>query len=148
MPIVTAQVADLRAVGPVINVQISPTAPAVQAIQNSGVAVPLPIKISALIDTGTSRSVIQSGLPQKLGLSPVGARLVNTPSSHSFRCDRYLLRLVFFPTAGLIVPVTFDASFIEAPLKGMNIQCLLGTIFWRIPVLTYVGPINTFVLSL
>jgi hypothetical protein len=138
----------LRAVGPVIDVQISPTAPVIKAMRNAGVAVPLPIKLSALIDTGTSRSVIQSGLAQKLGLSPVGTRLVNTPSSHDFRCDRYLLRLVFSPTAGLIVPVAFDASFIEAPLKGMSIQCLLGRDFLANAVLTYVGPTNSFVLSL
>jgi hypothetical protein len=148
MPVVTAQVADLRAFGPLIDVQVSPTAPAIQAMQNAGVAVPSPIKISAMIDTGASRSVIQTGLPQKLGLFSVGVRFVNTPSSHNFRCDRYLLRLVLFPTAGLIVPVTFDASFTEAPLKGQNIQCLLGRDFLANAVLTYIGPTNTFVLSL
>ena len=148
MPVVTAQVSDLRAIGAIIDVEIGPSASTIQGMQRAGVAVPLPIKISALIDTGSSRSAIQSGLPQKLGLSPVDRQLINTPSSHNFPCDRYLLRLVFFPTAGLMVPVTFDASFMEAPLKAKNIQCLLGRDFLANAVLTYVGPTNSFVLSL
>jgi hypothetical protein len=81
-------------------------------------------------------------------LYPVGRQLITTPSSQNFPCDQYHLHLEFFPTAGLLVPVTFDASFIEVPLKGQNIQCLLGRDFLANAVLTYVGPTNTFVLSL
>lgn len=147
MPVVTAQVSNLQAIGPVIDVQIGPSAPAIQVMQKAGVEVPLPIKISALIDTGASRSVIRSGLPQSLGLFPVGTQLINTPSSQNFPCDRYLLRLMFFPTAGLMVPVTFDALFTEAPLKSQNIQRLLGRDFLARAVFTYIGPTNTFVLS-
>jgi hypothetical protein len=148
MPVVIAQPSDLRAFGPIIEAQITPTAAVIRGMQSAGIVVAPPTKVSTLIDTGASRSMIQSGLPQTLGVSAVGPALISTPSSHNFRCDRYLLRLMFFPTAGLIVPVTFDATFIEAPLKGMNIQCLLGRDFLASAVLTYIGPANTFVLSL
>jgi hypothetical protein len=148
MPVVTTQVSNLQAIGSIIEVEISPSASAMQAMQTAGIAAPSPIKISALIDTGASQSVIQCGLPQKLALFPVGTQLVNTPSSHNFPCDQYLLRLMFFPTAGLMVPVTFDAVFTEAPLKGQKIQCLLGRDFLANAVFTYIGPTNTFVLSL
>ena len=46
------------------------------------------------------------------------------------------------------MPVHFDAVFTEAPLKGQNIQCLLGRDFLAHAVLTYVGPTNSFVISL
>jgi hypothetical protein len=147
MPVVTVQVSNLQAVGPVIDVQIGPGVRAIQEMQRAGVAVPLPLRISALIDTGASQSVIRSGLPQSLGLFPVGTQLINTPSSHNFSCDRYFLRLMSFPTAGIMVPVTFDALFTEAPLKGQNIQCLLGRDFLARAVFTYIGPTNSFVLS-
>ena len=112
MPVVTAQASNSQAIGPIIDVEISPRSSAIQGMQKAGVAVPLPIKISALIDTGASRSAIQSGLPQSLGLSPVGRHFITTPSSQNFPCDQYFLHLEFFPTVGLMVPVTFDALFI------------------------------------
>ena len=67
MPVVTAQASNLQAVGPIIDVEVSPRLRRFRECKSAGVAVPLPIKISALIDTGASRSVIQSGLPKKLG---------------------------------------------------------------------------------
>jgi hypothetical protein len=106
------------------------------------------LQISALIDTGASHSVIQSGLPQKLSIFPVGMQLISTPSSVNVPCLQYYFRLTFHSTAGLIVPIHFDAMFTEAPLKGQNIQCLLGRDFLAHVVLTYIGPTNNFILSM
>jgi len=83
-----------------------------------------------------------------LGLFPVSSQLINTPSSENVPCLQYLLRLMFFPTGGLLMPVHFDSIFTEAPLKGQNIQCLLGRDFLAHAVLTYIGPTNSFVISL
>ncbi len=148
MPVVATQVSNLQAIGPIIDVQIGPTSLAIQAMQKAGTPIPPPVAISALIDTGASTCVIQTGLPQKLGVYPVGSLLLNTPSSENVPCMQYLLQLRFFPTGGLLVPVHIEAVFTEAPLKGQNIQCLLGRDFLALAVLTYVGPTNSFVLSL
>ena len=148
MPVVTTQVSNLQAVGPILDVQISPSPMAIHAMQQAGTLVPAPISVSAMIDTGASNCVIQSGLPQQLGLFPVGSQLINTPSSENVACMQYLLRLSFFPTGGLLMPVNFDSVFTEAPLKGQNIQCLLGRDFLVHAVLTYIGPTNSFAISL
>jgi len=148
MPVVAAQVSNLQALGPIIDVQIGPNPMAIQAMQKAGSPVPVPISVSAMIDTGASNSIIQYGLPQQLGVFPVSSQLINTPSSENVPCMQYLLRLMFFPTGGLLMPVNFDSVFTEAPLKGQNIQCLLGRDFLAHAVLTYIGPTNSFVLSL
>ena len=148
MPIVIAQAIDLRALGAIIDVEISPVASVIQATIDAGGAVPAPIKMSAQIDTGASRSVIQTGIAQKLGLRPVGVKFVHTASALNFRCERYSLRVTYLPTSGLMVPVTFNATFTEAPLRGKNFQCLIGRDFLAKAVFTYIGPTNSFVLSL
>jgi hypothetical protein len=148
MPLSAVQVSNLEAIGPVIDVQIGPTPMAIEQMQKSGTPVSAPISVSAMIDTGASNSVIHTGLPQKVGLYPVGSHLINTASSQDFPCMRYLLRMMFFPTGGVMMPVFFDGLFTEAPLKGQNIQCLLGRDFLVHAVLTYIGPTNSFVLSL
>ena len=148
MPVFATQVSNLQAIGPIIDGHIGPTPMAIQEMQKAGTPVPAPIPISAMIDTGASSSVIQTGLSQRVGVCPVGLQLINTPSSENVPCLQYLLRLMFLPTGGLLMPVHFDAVFTEAPLKGQNIQCLLGRDFLAHAVLTYVGPTNSFVISL
>jgi hypothetical protein len=148
MPVVTTQVSNLQAIGPILDVKIGPNPLAIQAMLKKGSPVPAPIAVSALIDTGASNSLIQSGLPQKIGMFPISMQFINTPSSENVPCMQYFLRLMFFPTGGLLMPVHFDSVFVEAPLKGQNIQCLLGRDFLSQAVLTYVGPTNSFVLSL
>jgi hypothetical protein len=117
-------------------------------MQNEGGAVPDPITVAALIDTGASSSVIQCGLAQRVALHPVATQRLSTPSSENVLCDQSMLRLTFYPTGGILMSVYFDAVFTEAPLKGQNIQCLLGRDFLAHAVLTYTGPTNSFVLCM
>jgi hypothetical protein len=56
--------------------------------------------------------------------------------------------LTFFPTSGGAVPIHYDGAFIEAPLQGQIIQCLIGRDLLARAVLTYIGPANTFLLNL
>ena len=148
MPVFASQISNLQAIGPILDVQIGPNPMALAAMQQAGSPLPVPITISAMIDTGASNSVVQSGLPRQLGLFPVGSQLINTPSSENVPCMQYILRMMFFPTGGLLMPVHFDSLFTEAPLRGQNIQCLLGRDFLAHAVLTYLGPTNSFVISL
>lgn len=94
-----------------------------------------------MIDTGASGSVIQQGLPGKLGIQPVGVSYINTPSSTNVRCLEYLVRLVF-PNN-----VVVETTIIKAPLQGQSIQCLIGRDVLAHGVLVYIGYGNLFSLS-
>jgi hypothetical protein len=148
MPAIQSQVSNLQAIGPIIDVQIGPSALAIPALQKAGKHAHPTIVVSAMIDTGASGCVIKTGIPQQLGLFPTSSQLINTPSSEDVPCDVYYLRLTFFPTSGGGIPIHYEGAFIEAPLKGQNIQCLIGRDLLAHAVLTYIGPANTFVLNL
>jgi len=94
-----------------------------------------------MIDTGASGSVIQKGLAGQLGLNPIGLTYINTPSSTNVACYEYAVRLIF-PNN-----VFVEATVLEAPLQGQNIQCLIGRDVLALGVLVYIGYGNLFSLS-
>lgn len=148
MPVFTAQVTNLESVGPILDVQVSPSVDAIEAILREGGRVPSPISISAMIDTGASASVMKEGIAQQLGLNPVGVQRINTPSTRGLECPVFYLQLILDPTAGLTGPVQIDSRFIEAPLEGQNnLQALLGRDILRLGVFIYNGATNSFVFS-
>ena len=148
MPVYSAKASSLETVGPIIDIQLTLSSAAAAAVQAANQSMPSPLTVAALIDTGASKTVIQAGLPAKLGLKPVGVQLVNTPTSHRVECLRYLVRLIFPSTAGIRVPISFETVVIEAPLQGQNIQALIGRDFLKDAVLFYSGPDNMFTISL
>jgi len=94
-----------------------------------------------MIDTGASGSVIQRGLATQLALNPIGLTYISTPSSTNVACYEYAVRLVF-PNN-----VFVEATVLEAPLQGQNIQCLIGRDVLAHSVLVYIGYGNLFSLS-
>lgn len=94
-----------------------------------------------MIDTGASGTVVRDTLPPALGLNPVGAVPINTPSSVNVVCPVYLLRLV------LPNNVVVETTVIAAPLQNRNIQCLIGRDVLNHGVLIYIGYANRFSLS-
>jgi hypothetical protein len=124
-----------------------PTARALDAMRTKKQPLPAAVTVSAMIDTGAGVSVIRTGVPQQLNLQPVGIQSINTPTSYSVLCHRYSIRMVFPFTGGIKVPVSIDMVMTETPLKGQNIQCLLGRDFLQHGVLIYSGPDETFTFS-
>jgi hypothetical protein len=78
---------------------------------------------------------------RQLGLEPIGVVNISTPSSESIRCYQYSVRLVF-PNNVIV-----EAIAIEAPLKGQQIECLVGRDVLAHGVFVYTGYINQFTLS-
>ena len=110
-------------------------------LAGEGTPVPAPIPVSMLVDTGASGTLIQAGLPQRLGLQPVGSQLISTPSSENVHCLQYSFRLLL--PKGLVAVVTA----VEAPLQGQNIQGLIGRDLLQHGILVYLGQENQFTLS-
>ena len=150
MPIYSAQVTDLEGIGPIVDIQVLPTADAVDAMEREGTEPPSPKNVAALIDTGASASVIQESVAEALGLAPIGQAKINTPSCQGHPCFKYALMLLL-PTADSgshLSSTCFETEIIAAPLAGQNIQCLLGRDFLSHTMMVYNGPQNAFYYSI
>jgi predicted aspartyl protease len=141
MPSFTTKLSDLQAVGPTISIQLAVGSIAEDAFSKEISTAPAPVSINAMIDTGATGTVIREDLVSSLGLKPVGATLINTPSSTNVLCYKYLTRLL------LPHNVIIESVVIAAPLQGQHIQCLIGRDILRQGVFIYIGYDNSFTLS-
>ncbi len=141
MPSFTQRIPDLERVGPVIEVTITPSIPYLQ-MMGQNLSSTKAIKILAMIDTGSSGSVIREGLAGSLGINPVGTTFINTPSSTEVICHQFDIQLLF--PNNINIP---SIVVTEAPLQGQHIQCLIGRDILHHGVLIYTGYDNSFTLS-
>lgn len=141
MPSFTSTSPDLQATGPIVEIRVAVGGPVELALQISGEPISAPVQAFAMIDTGASVSVVRQGLPAQLGLNPIGVTYINTPSSTNVPCYEYPVRLIF-PNN-----VVVEATVLEVPLQGQNIQCLIGRDVLAHGVLIYIGYGNLFSLS-
>jgi len=141
MPSFTTQVPNLRDIGPVVQVRLTVGSVLEEVLRRSGAALPPPLTVPALIDTGATGTVVRQDLIPQLNLNPVGTTLISTPSSMNVICYEYLMRIVF-PNNVII-----EAVVIGAPLQGQSVACLIGRDVLQHGVLIYTGYTNTFTLS-
>lgn len=141
MPSFTTQVPNLHGVGPVVEVRLAVGTIIEEVLRQNNQAIPTPLPVLSMIDTGATGTVIQESLINQLNLNPVGATLITTPSSTNVQCYEYLMRILF-PNN-----VVVETVVIAAPLQGQHIQCLIGRDVLRHGVFIYTGYIDTFTLS-
>jgi len=141
MPSFTAQLPNLQAMGPLVDMRVWIGTPVEEALKKAGLKVPEPVAVKGMIDTGATGSVIQPAIAQQLGLQPVGVVSISTPSSENVPCPQFVVRLIF-PNN-----VIAECLAIEAPLRGQHIQCLIGRDVLAHGVFVYTGYINQFTLS-
>ncbi len=142
MPSFTVGVPNLEAAGPCVKVSLAVSSAAEEALRKRSEAIPNPMQVLALIDTGAMATVIQTGVAQQLGLKPVGITWIQTPASSDVLCDKYLVRVAFMDS-----PTTVESTVVEAPLRGVSIQCLIGRDILAQGIFIYNGPVNQFTLS-
>jgi len=114
------RVPNLQNSGPIVEVRIAVGSALEEVLRKNKAKVPVPVSAVAMIDTGATGTVIRPDLVQQLGLKPVGATLIHTPSSANVRCLQYVVRILF-PSN-----VITETVAIEAPLQGQHVQCLIG----------------------
>ena len=141
MPTFTVAGANLERVGPVVEVRITVNQAVEAALRGAGAAIPTPLLVPAMIDTGASCTVIREGLAHQLGLQPTGTRVIHTASHSNVHCYEFLVRLLF-PN-----DILFETNAVETPLKGQHIDCLIGRDVLAQGLLVYIGPDNLFSLS-
>ena len=141
MPHVSSQVANLVQFGPVIEIMLAPAGAAVLAFQREQAAVPAPVKLMAMVDTGAAATVVKQGIADQLHLNPVGLTYISTPSEAQIACPQYAMQIVF-PSA-----VALEGVFVEAPLQNQPIQVLIGRDVLAHGAFVYLGHLNMFTLS-
>ena len=140
MPSVTSTLSED---GPVVDVKFILSSELEKKFIEEKKTPPQPISARALIDTGASHCIIKEDIPKQLGLEPVGAVKINTPSTKEHLCYQYFLRILF-PSHNLI----YEGVFTAAPLEGQNIQCLIGRDVLKDSILIYIGNMKQFTLSI
>jgi predicted aspartyl protease len=104
---------------------------------------PKPVRLLALIDTGATRTVFQSGVAASLNLNPVGLSTIATPSSSGVTCPEFFVQLLF----PALRAVTTDITAIEVPMQGQPVQMLIGRDVLARAVFVYNGVAGHYSLS-
>ena len=144
MPSVTISNLSLQNDGPILEVHFCIPQQLEQQYVAQGTPIPAPVIVKSLIDTGCFSCIIQDGIPQKLGLVPIGSTTITTPSSQAHNYYAYFMRMII-PTHNNL---SYEGVFIAAPLQGQNIECLMGRDLLANGILIYLGNANQFTPSL
>ena len=135
MPSLTIQLADLQGGGPLLEARVVGRAPSRDA--RKPVA---PVTVTAMLDTGSSTTVLKDTLIEALGLEPVGRVLVST-AGHQVDCFEFAVRIV------LQKGVEFNIRALALPMRGQSIECLIGRDILAKSVLIWLGLQNQFTIS-
>lgn len=139
----TATSPTLQQLGPELDIQVGIWTSAAEAIKKAGGTPPNPVQVRSLIDTGASATTVESWVVKDLGLTPVGAQSVLTPTSDQpVLCPQYAIRMVI-----PVLNVAWETIVIAADLEGQPIEGLIGRDFLSHCVLVYIGETGTWSLS-
>lgn len=112
------------------------------ALQAKNLAIPQPIPIRGLIDTGATETCIDPSVVSALGLTPTGTALVNTPSTgnNPHQTYQYDVSLIVPPVLATHSPLLIpNLAVIDAQLASFGIQALIGRDVLSECYLTYDG---------
>lgn len=147
MPLFTLQIVPQ---GPIVRAYIGVSVARREALAAQSQAVPNPVPIFALIDTGASNTCVDPSVLAQLDLTPTGQVSVNTPSTGSAPVvtDQYDVS-IFIPGALETHPplTRQNVGVILSELVPQGIHALIGRDVLAECLLTYNGPSGTFTLS-
>ena len=141
MPSLTLKKNDLDKLGPTLPVHVGCGSITEAVWQKTGVTVPAPVPVLAMIDTGAAATIIKEETIMRLKVPPVDEVLIKTPTASGVVCRRYWLRLF------LDQDVYIETTVIAASLEGQHIQCLIGRDALRHCLVIYNGPDNSYTLG-
>jgi len=97
----------------------------------------------ACIDTGAQVTVVSPEVVSSLSLQPVGTAPINTPGAgQRLSCRRFHVNIYFAEDY-----VVENLFVIEASMKGLPYQCLIGRDVLRLGMFFYMGKTNQFTLT-
>ena len=129
--------------GPVVDIYFSVPSQLEKILKEQNKSIPEPVLCKALIDTGASHCVVQTDIPKKLRLNPIGQGTMSTSSHQSVPCYIYLLKMTIKPNN-----LVYEGRFTSADLGGQKIDCLIGRDALSQSHFTYIGYLKQFTLSI
>jgi len=139
MPNLTVAVAVDRPM--VIELLVAPSEARAEELRNAGLNVPLPILVTALVDTGTKETLVERRVAEKLGLEPSDVRDVYGVGSGETPVAGvvYLMRVIYAGVPALDLASTVPVVAVE-DLSRFGVRMLLGRDLLSRCVLIYNGP--------
>jgi gag-polyprotein putative aspartyl protease len=126
---------ELRRSGPKIRITIGNPNVALRAASAAGIELKKPITVTALIDTGAARTVINPQLAASCGLRETGQARISSAGHVTPRPE--FAGAIMFPDSEL---EGFDPlSLVACPLPEQDVSCLLGRDVLERWFLTYDG---------
>lgn len=136
--------------GPFLYAFVRVSQPKAAALTSAGQAVPSPVPIRGLVDTGASSTCIDPSVLSSLNLSPIGTVSVNTPTTGAtpHDADQYDVGLVIPATTGAL-PLVIPAMPVVCSelLVGQGFHALIGRDILGQCVLVYNGATKVFTLA-
>ncbi len=123
MPHLTLQIAPG---GPIVDILVGVSQARQQALQRASQAIPPPVQIRALVDTGASCTCIDPSVLGRLGLAPTGTAPIHTPFTgvQPHQANQYDVSLVLMHP---LLTYTIGAiPVVESQLLIQGIQGLIG----------------------
>lgn len=102
-----------------------------------------PVFGKALVDTGATSTAIDRNVPQRLGLSPAGARDILTPNGRA-TAQLYAVELRF---PGIDLPSVPSTQVAGVTLAELGLVALIGRDMLSRFVVTYNGPLGLVTLA-
>lgn len=135
--------------GPLVDVLLAVSAPRLAALTKAKLAVPAPIKIRALLDTGASCTAIDSTVITKLQVPVTGTTSILTPSTAgvAHTCNQYDVLLTILDPNGNPLYFSTSVPVIEAVLASQGIEGLIGRDVLGGALFIYNGTAGHFTLS-
>jgi Aspartyl protease len=137
--------------GPILSGYIGVSQARASALIAAGQAVPNPVQIRGLVDTGASGTCVDPSVLTTLGLTPTGSITVNTPSTGSqpHVADQYDVSLMIPGSLPTHPPLSIGnlPVLCSELLAQQGFHALIGRDILSICLLSYNGPAGFFTLA-
>jgi len=143
MGIIAANIQDMDRQGPIMPIQIVPSAKVVEMVMAAGKPRPEPVKANVLVDTGASHSCVRKDLLAPLGLAPIGTGTISTASDQKCEVLIYRIRFIF-----LNGQMSHETSVNEVPELSGDLDGLLGRDILNKAMFVYDGLRKQFTLAI
>jgi hypothetical protein len=133
--------------GPFIEATVMASPQHVDQLKALHLPVPSPAIVRALVDTGASSCVLDSGIISRLGLIQTGKTLVHTSTTGQNYEERDLYDASIFIGDSLQGFAMFTVGFVRSDLASEGFLAIIGWDILNRCILTCDGPSGTFTLT-